>query len=136
MDDTDLALEGARRTAEDDWPEHNRMKAISESERQAIGAFIKWMGGQGWELATWSTMEHAGFEHCIGCDGTACSDSEYALIPTGAYFDPTKMMADYYGIDLAALDREKRMMLAAMRLKDHQRKVLKKRPRTKIPTDG
>lgn len=142
--DDELALEGARRNEADDYPEHKKMHAIPQDERQAIGQFFEWLMAR-YELAKWGSIsyysaeEHceqclAGGDHisCVGIDPTAFD----VLIPTDAPRNPTDMLALYYGVDLKALDHEKRMMLAGLRLREHQRNVLSKKKLTKVPSSG
>ena len=131
------ALEGARRLAEDDWPQHKKLAAIPDDERQAVGDFIEWFKSRGYELAEWTEAEQAGIEnHCKSCTNDDCMGNEgtEVMVPAHAPHMRTtqSILATYYGVSENELEREKRLMLAGLRLRDHQREVLSKQKRVKI----
>jgi hypothetical protein len=131
------ALEGARRNETGDYPEHEKMKTIPEAERQAVGGFIEWLKAR-YELAVWGTVEeYMGSTHCDSCspDNDCDGLDEDVLVPVSSSTRVESLLADYYGIDLQKIDAEKQMMLDGLRLRDHQREVLKKRgPRIPVPS--
>lgn len=80
-----------------DYPEHERLKAISDKS-QAIGEFVEWLGGaKGIVLA-----------ENIGSRGW-----DSGLVPTGRTI--TALLAEFYEIDLDVIEHEKRAMLDALR---------------------
>lgn len=71
-----------------DFPEHEKLSAISD-ESQAIGAFLD------------------------TCDYVLCEWGEDGFYPVRG--GVIKILADYFKIDLDAIEREKRMMLNSIR---------------------
>lgn len=70
-----------------DRPEHQKAHAV-QRETQAAGDFLDWLQAQGWQLI-----------RNPGDRGERC------------YKSPTQLLAEWQGIDLDALEREKRTML-------------------------
>jgi hypothetical protein len=70
------------------YPEHEKLLAVND-QSQAIGEFLDY------------------------CGYTLCEARGARWYPVGGGI--TKILADYFDIDLAAIEREKRAMLAAIR---------------------
>lgn len=125
------------------YPEHAKLEAISESERNAIGAFIEWLAGQGHMICHWQEAGDNGEERYLRVtpeEGKQFAESHpwedvrtkwddnserYCLIPnyafeswdsrfTTVHMNPEKWLAEFYGVDLAALTREKQQMYEEM----------------------
>lgn len=119
-----------------DYPEHDKLVAVKE-QSQAIGEFIEWLPSQGRFLGAWRTVvdcpgggwfgpwtcrngrmisdktdEDLG--ECEVCHGRGVVDAENP-IPDVAYVDITKLLAEFFEIDLVKIEAEKRAMLDAMR---------------------
>lgn len=113
-----------------EYPEHQKLQAISD-ESQAIGEFIE---NGGFVLCTHREAGDNGeplYVWCDGCDhgGRQPTSRDYyrdlaeenpayeswypGYVPVGKPIN--ELLADYFGIDLAALEREKRQMLDAVR---------------------
>lgn len=81
-----------------DTPEHDKLMAVPRDQREAVQEFFDWLNDQGW---------------------TICE-----LVPTNIYGDhefrpitipPQRIMAQFYGVDYQAFDREKAAMLDGIR---------------------
>lgn len=77
------------------YPEHERM-ALIDDQSQIIGEFIDWL------------EQESGYEIC---QMTNLNGGRYEPCREGA----TKLLARYFGIDLGAIEAEKRAMLDALR---------------------
>jgi hypothetical protein len=77
-----------------EYPEHDKMLAVQDQSR-AIGEFLEWTQGEGYLLAEYGRNE-----------------SDY---PTRVQLTIEQVMARYFGIDLAVIEKEKRAMLAGLR---------------------
>lgn len=80
----------------DPWPEHTKLKAISDKS-QAIGEFVEWLEGKGIHLAEYE-QEYRG-------------DHRMFTIQTPI----TKLLAEFFDIDQDKIEAEKQAMLDAMR---------------------
>lgn len=91
-----------------EYPEHDKMHAPHRSpdrseqcrlidHSQLLGDFLEWLSDHGVVLAKWTTDEYG----------------EDALISDHATIE--RRLADYFGIDLEAVEREKRAMLERVR---------------------
>lgn len=78
-------------------PETQKM-VNAAPESQSIGEFVEWMGAQGIQLAEFVEIE--GY-------------SEPKLMPVSRSLE--NMLADYFGIDLKAVEKERRKILASLR---------------------
>lgn len=119
-----------------EYPECERMHAVHE-QSQTIGEFIDWLPSQGKFLGAWRTVvdcpgggafsnwtcENGVKVHdrtgedggtCPVCNGRGVVDAENP-IPDVAYVDITKLLAEFFEIDLVKIEAEKRAMLDAMR---------------------
>ena len=82
-----------------DYPEHDKLRAIS-GKSQAIGEFLDWLGAEKhWFLAEW--------------DGIKRADGDERAWP--ASYSITKLLAEFFEIDLDKIEAEKRAMLEALR---------------------
>lgn len=80
------------------YPEHEKMGKIADKS-QAIGEFLEWATAErGLHLAEYRTFEDADRE-----------------VLTVVYTPVQELLAEFFGIDLTAIEREKRAMLDAMR---------------------
>jgi hypothetical protein len=90
-----------------DTPECNKMLAV-KGESHAIGQFIDWLlNDKGVVLAKW---------HSHGGDcrrGRRCGI--YAEQPVPWCFRMEELLAEYFGIDLHTVERERRAVLDALR---------------------
>lgn len=79
------------------FPEHKRMKAVSEKS-QAIGGFLDWLQNErGLVIAYWNDWDE--------------------LVPTSASIQ--RLLAEYFEIDLDKVEAEKQEMLEILR--SHQK---------------
>lgn len=91
-----------------DYPEHDRLLKIKD-ESQAIGEFLD---GCGYTLC--EVVYHASFNGPGGLSTEPTSDDSHGHFRP--VMKPTdRILADWFGIDLNALEREKRAMLEAIR---------------------
>ena len=93
-----------------EYPECEKMKA-AQPKSQVIGEFLEWLSERGIVLA--KLHEHT--DGCLDEDGrhNECGCSEEMFYPI---HKPTeKVLAEYYNIDLAKVEIEKREMLRKMR---------------------
>jgi hypothetical protein len=119
-----------------DYPEHDKLTKVSD-ESQSIGAFLEWLSTQGINLMEWRTFNepktcpcqfntmHPGeqwsrrdnaYITCTSCGGTGKLDETYEIeqwanVPGSI----NELLARYFEIDLAAIEQEKRSMLAKHR---------------------
>lgn len=77
----------------DPYPEHTKLRAV-RSETQTAGAFLEWLGEQGYIIAYYPLGSHQ-------------------LTPTGMRTDD--LLAGWQDIDQNAIERENRAMLADLR---------------------
>jgi len=87
----------------DSYPEHEKLQEISHLSN-AIGQFIEWLSGHGYQICEYLDMD----------------DEEGSLgDPTQGYFPVyrsiTSWLEEYFEIDGAVIEREKRQMLAQIR---------------------
>lgn len=82
------------------YPQHEKLSEIRDKS-QAIGEFIEWASDRGWELAEWVTF------------GAGDGFPFERMVPVNRPIPA--LLAEYFGIDLAELEREKRAMLTALR---------------------
>lgn len=88
--------------AKEQYPEHEKLKAVSDKS-QEIGQFLDWM------------RDEKGYQ--FGFLGDADSGEDPGRIyPT--YLDVTRVLADYFDIDLKKIEQEKREMLKSIRSAD------------------
>ncbi len=84
-----------------DYPEHQKLQNVSEHS-QVIGEFLDWMQcTHGAELAYYTNVDY-GYSH---------TKRELVFMPGGVQ----KWLAEFFDIDLAKIEDEKRIMLAKMR---------------------
>lgn len=79
-----------------DYPQHEKLRAIRD-QSQTIYDFLEWGQEQGWHLAEWDTTRKV----------------DDRMMPIQPRTD--QVLAKYFGIDLMALEAEKRAMLDEMR---------------------
>jgi len=107
------------------YPEHEKLSKIKD-ESQSIGEFMEWLEGEKeMHLGTY----HKHDERCINpewhddvnkgkdpifseeewVDKFMCGCQENELVPI--HYDVQKLLAEFFGIDLDKLEKEKRAML-------------------------
>lgn len=86
---------------EQKYPEHEKLQAIKEKS-QAIGEFLEWLQGKGFRLAKWEKEP----------------DEEEQLVQQFPNIE--RLLAEYFQIDLAKLEKEKYAMLEYMRKQNKQ----------------
>lgn len=77
-----------------DYPEHDKLKAAREAGSEQIGEFLEWL----LERYTLAFLDERNDER---------------LVPS--YLPITTLLAQYFGVDLVALEHEKRAMLDEVR---------------------
>jgi hypothetical protein len=123
----------------EEFPELAKLSSV-RTESQAIGEFIEWMGGQGWQFTKYEERTF-GEELCLGdgwygcyggyrtdvarmvgnkdklckrCKGTARVESK-----TTAHWSDNRtieqQVADYFDIDLKKVEAERRQLLEQVR---------------------
>lgn len=80
------------------YPECDKMSEVRD-ESQSIGAFVEWVGEQGWEIIDRAESDKHGF-------------------PVHIRLSTEELLAKYFDIDLALVDKEKRAMLESLNTKD------------------
>lgn len=105
-----------------EYPEHVRLSAVKERS-QACGEFLDWLlGERGYVLAE----EHAHTNDCRGEDGLSrvCGVRAGELVP-GSMVNTKKLLVDFFKIDIAKLEEEKKKMLANLaKLEEKNKKML------------
>jgi hypothetical protein len=89
-----------------DRPPHRGGPCRTTDHSHIVGDFLDWLNGQGIVLARW------GHETYIGADGKEWTGTEDRLIPDHKRIEAR--LAEWYGIDLDAVEEEKRAMLDAI----------------------
>ena len=117
------------------YPEHEKLSAVREHS-QAIGEFLEWLNhSEGISLCRWQNYGTNGQPRYVGPDHPRRQELnprglEFVTNPDfeewGEEFQPDHrgvqlLLADYFGIDLARLDAEKRAMLDSLRDKKDRR---------------
>lgn len=82
------------------YPEHTKLQALG-GKNQVIGQFIEWLEEKGYIIAEWGT------------DSPDDDRSEHRLYPLGR--GPQSYIAEYFQIDPAKIEQEKRAMLTEIR---------------------
>ena len=85
------------------YPEHDKMREV-KPQSQAIGGFLEWLEEQGIWLAN-----HA--------------DSDVHLSPF--WYSKEKILAKFFGIDLAKIGEEKDAMVAELRAMNEPKELAK-----------
>ena len=80
-----------------DTPQHDKLQGVHEFS-QAIGEFLEWAETQGWHLGEWRKINSFGDE---------------LMHPVG--LGKSKILAQYFDIDLVILEEEKLAMLEQIR---------------------
>jgi hypothetical protein len=97
---TSCAFKLAKRWQEPPMPETQRVYALRD-KTQTIADFMRWLGQKkGYVVCTAQTT------------GTPMGASETTYHPVP--LDPSKLYAEFFGIDLVALEAERESLLAAM----------------------
>jgi hypothetical protein len=115
-----------------EYPEHAKLAAVSDRS-QAIGEFLDWLGAQGVHLQRWGPVPDERLCPVFDCvDGRLrsasgrdkgecgrCGGTGWAPEDREAWHADGRsiqaLLADYFGIDQARLEREKRTMLDELR---------------------
>lgn len=122
-----------------EYPEHDKQHAIVE-QSQAIGEFLEWVESEGWHIER--RVEKVSDEPCTGRGNGHCENGEETVMHlrsgtyrwTGAkcrackgtgrvqveytaveHLNIIQALAEFFEIDLAKIEEEKRAMLAAIR---------------------
>lgn len=130
--------EQATKEKAEEYPEHAKLIALN-GQNQIIGQFIEWLHDQGVTPCRWREAGNNGEPRHLyrddkpELDEMSCWGGEWHRDSSGRYFrdnpdheswgagwEPVfktipAWLAEYFGIDQAALDREKDAMLAAIR---------------------
>jgi hypothetical protein len=89
------------------YPECEKMKKV-QSKSQAIGSFLEWLQSKKIELMTWLIPEYN-------------EELDEYLPEEKGYYSINKnieeLLAEYFGIDLKKIEKEKRQMLDEIRSK-------------------
>lgn len=99
-----------------EYPEHDRLHSIKEYSEQ-IGAFLEWLSDDGVVLA----RKHKHTDGCYEDGERVCGESSGELAYN--YQRIEERLARYFEIDLNKIEKEKREMLAAIRVNHAQRKI-------------
>ena len=93
-----------------DCPECERLAAVAPVS-QEIGRFLDWLREEkNWTLADYH--EHS--EECYGENGyRICGYAKDSLAPV--HFQPEKLLAEFFGIDLTKIENERRALLESLR---------------------
>lgn len=91
-------------------PECDRLAAIADQSQQ-IGEFVDWLAGEGLHVAEWVRRHEC--DHPTPCRRGMHDLIEPYLVPLAGSTEA--LLARYFGIDLAKIDREKRAVLAWIR---------------------
>lgn len=109
------------------YPEHDKLRAIADKS-QVCGEFIDWLHESGIQFAVYHAHSDACDLHTNDCPGAAYSDGtnppecrrefhcglrEDVLCP--CFTSTTRLLAEFFEIDEAKLEREKRAMLDKLR---------------------
>lgn len=94
-----------------DYPEHEKLKAIADKS-QAVYDFIEW--------CSYEKSIHLAEHYCLrdshpdhpGCEEGECEMSSYMV---GTFRSIDSLLAEFFQIDMQAIDREKRAMLESIR---------------------
>ncbi len=97
---------------EQQYPEHEKLHAVKERS-QAIGEFLEWLGTNGFHLAKWMKV--------CAPDGSAGECDEVDQLVQQS-FNIENLLAEYFQIDLAKLEQEKRAMLEQIRKQNREGK--------------
>lgn len=94
-----------------EYPEHEKLHKVNDKS-QTIGEFVEWMRDS--KQAYFAT-EHEHTESCEDDDGDLqCDLKESELIPVRTPI--TKLLAEFFQIDLDKIDIEKESMLQSIRM--------------------
>lgn len=107
------------------YPEHDKLRAVRD-ESQTIGEFLAWLSRNNIALCKWRKEWHNGEPKWVDRAGrrTSIADHDCQLNPAyegwgEGYYEVGRTiegwLAVYFGIDLAALESEKRQMIDALR---------------------
>jgi hypothetical protein len=91
-----------------DTPECDRLLAVREKS-QVIGEFLDWLREKGWVIAT----GHAHDDTCYIDGKRFCGAVEGDLVRV--LFNTEKLLAEFFGIDLEKVERERRALLQGCR---------------------
>jgi len=124
-----------------EYPECEKLAAVAERS-QAIGDFIEWLVSQGLSIRRWVEYSDNGLPKYVWKESTpawrrkrkpgpadvlkdlAENNPDYVSQPAGWYPDPrsiTDFLAEFFQIDLAEVERERRRMLDACRKANNDR---------------
>lgn len=98
----------------DPYPAHTAMKAIPEGDRDLIGDFVCWLEDHDY-----------GIIHFTGGDGDDVQ-----------IMSPQRWIAEFFGLDVAAISAEKEQMLKEIRHQNTAHDLVKVRDRLKGRADG
>lgn len=111
------------RTETRELTEHERL-ALVKDKSQAIGDFVGWLADKGIRLARYHSHSEGCYPDNVDSEEwPACGMIESKLHED--YTPITKLLAEYFDIDLDKLETEKRQMLAQIR-KGHSARQIDK----------
>jgi len=87
-------------------PETDKMLAVKDKS-QAIGEFIDWLGENGMAIVRYATRDDM-----YDDEGERTETNEGDYLPV--HISTEKMLAQYFGIDLNASEKEKRAILESL----------------------
>jgi hypothetical protein len=113
------------------YPECTKLSGVT-GQSQTVGEFLEWLGQQGVQLMRWETgiprdavcpePECLGGRRRVGSrrqDCSTCKGAGYVTRRASAWVsDPRNtqtLLAEFFGIDLAKVESERRAMLEAVR---------------------
>lgn len=110
--------------SQESYPEHEKMRAMRERS-QACGEFLEWLSAQGLVLARYHEHVNACYEDDVFDPPRQirmrkiCGFTEG--VPFAASYQVEKLLAEFFHIDLAKLEDEKRAMLEDLRTRGSEK---------------
>ena len=95
-----------------DHPECDKVAAVAE-QSQAIGEFLEWLPSKGLTVATHYCLTADEYPSHVCSEQRDCCEMSERFVPLS--YQTTKLLAEFFDIDLAAVDREQRAMLDQLR---------------------
>ncbi len=100
------------------YPEHDKLQIAIARGSEKIGAFLEEYRHKGQEVSLCVMHTHDSTCYVEGKEGSSrsklCQIGEGDYVPI--HLTTNKVLAEYFGLDLAKIDAEKQAMLAAINL--------------------